>query len=304
MATAVKKNKKTVAGVKKNKRVTRPLGRKPVKKTPTKKAKGITTEFNIFILDSSSSMSAVQDVTRSGLNEQIATIQSLAKEGALEQVVALYVFADKSEEKLFKVPADQIKPFGEGDYVPLGNTALNDCIGRAVNRVRADLGDRKDTAVVLTILTDGDENASKEFTTAQIKALLTEVQEKDKWTVTYIGANQNLAATRANYNLSPSNMVSYTSNAAGTTAVFNKLREARSSNTAKLNSYGARGMSVNSVGFDNTKMFNKSEQILRVDEDGNESVDNSAATTSGFPQSTCTDFSSAVRNIRRGVKPV
>lgn len=253
------------------KKTTKPIARRrpPVKTKPVQKASAITTTHNIFILDSSGSMQTVRDVTRQGFNEQVQTIKKLEKEGKLKQTATFYTFADNVTEKFANVPASQVNELQPNDYNPDGSTALNDCIGKAVAKARADLAGRTDTAVVLTILTDGQENASKEYNTPQIAALLKEVQEKEKWTVTYVGANQDVHLAARTYNLNLSNTVSYTSTGAGTTAAFQKMAKSRASYGNKLQSYAVRGMSAQCV--DNSKFYNSAEAVTFVAEDGTES---------------------------------
>lgn len=81
----------------------------------------------------------------------------------------------------------EVEPLDGTTYRPNGMTNLYDAIGYSVNLLDAVKGKAKS----LVILTDGQENASKEHTKTSIKKLLDERQEKDNWLVQYLGANQD-----------------------------------------------------------------------------------------------------------------
>lgn len=72
------------------------------------------------------------------------------------------------------------------EYRPGGMTALHDCLGMVIdNKLKSERSEN----VTMVIITDGQENASKEYTHQQIKDLITEAEENHNWNVSYIGAN-------------------------------------------------------------------------------------------------------------------
>lgn len=258
--------KKTTKAVKASKSV-----RKPARVKRVGSAKRIATGEvqHLFILDSSGSMDSVRDVTRVGFNEQVQTIRKAEKENKNQkQFVTFYTFSDKPVEKFFNVSSTELKELGDRDYLPSGNTALNDCIGTAVTKLRAELKDKPETAVIVTILTDGMENASREYSTPQIADLLKDVQKQNKWTVTYIGANQDVHAAAKNYSIPLSNVQGYTSSAGGTSAAMRNIASTRSMYLSKLSDYTSKGITTSHSAFDNSKMFNAVEAATEVKEDG------------------------------------
>jgi Mg-chelatase subunit ChlD len=78
---------------------------------------------------------------------------------------------------------------------PRGSTALLDAIGRAINetgiRLQAIAEDQRPGLVVFVVVTDGMENASHEFTHAQINEMIARQESEYQWKFTYLGANQD-----------------------------------------------------------------------------------------------------------------
>ncbi len=141
-----------------------------------------------MLLDRSGSMQAIKDDTIGGFDAFIAEQRTAAG----DCTVTLAQFDDHYEEvytgkNLADVPSL--------DLAPRGMTALLDAIGRLVRttgeRLSALPEDQRPGTVIIGILTDGMENASKEFTHPAIKALITEHTDKFDWTFLYMGANQD-----------------------------------------------------------------------------------------------------------------
>lgn len=104
---------------------------------------------------------------------------------------------------------------------PRGSTALYDAIGATVNRVGDHLAGRKEEdrpeRVYFVIMTDGQENASREWTQARIKELITEQTEVWKWEFVFLGANQDAVLAASNIGIGVANAATYnTNNAVGT----------------------------------------------------------------------------------------
>jgi hypothetical protein len=79
---------------------------------------------------------------------------------------------------------------------PRGNTPLYDSIARTINEqgMRFDKATTKPDKVILVIITDGQENASREYTRENVYALIQRQEKEWNWSVTYIGANQDAIA--------------------------------------------------------------------------------------------------------------
>jgi len=203
-------------------------------KTHRRISTGIKNVHNLFILDRSGSMDKVRDVTIRGFNEQVQTIRDQEKKSKQTQIVSFVTFNQLYNEKFFNQKSSQLQELRAEDYIPDGGTALNDAVGKAVTKLRNELNGNKDTAVIVTILTDGEENSSREYTTQQVADLIKEVQDKLNWTVTYIGANQDVKLAAQTYNLKLSNTMRYDSDPIGTSKAFSKLSSARTLYSASL----------------------------------------------------------------------
>jgi hypothetical protein len=101
-----------------------------------------------------------------------------------------------------QIPLQQVSTLvqlNEENYRPDSMTPLFDAIGHATGKLRYALEKEQDYAVLVTILTDGAENASREFTAVTISNIIKELKQQN-WTFTYLGTNQDVAkeATRMN----------------------------------------------------------------------------------------------------------
>lgn len=112
-------------------------------------------------------------------------------------------------------------------YVPRGGTALRDAIGRTVNVMLAKIAalpeDDRPGKVILLIITDGEENSSREYTAAQIHKMLGDVQMNQGWDVTYFGANQNTQAVGQTMNLDAASSINYDATGVGTRSAYTNM---------------------------------------------------------------------------------
>ena len=97
--------------------------------------------------------------------------------------------------------------------VPRGSTAMLDAIGRAVNATGARLAampeDRRPGTVIVGIMTDGLENASREFTYPMVKALIEQQEQVYGWTFMYMGANQDAIEVGASLGVARDRSLTY-----------------------------------------------------------------------------------------------
>lgn len=130
---------------------------------------------------------------------------------------------------------------GENVIVPRGSTALNDAIGFAINR----LGNKfrimsersRPDKVIVVVVTDGGENASKEYSQAQVKAMVEEQASKWNWTFMYLAANVDAFGTGAGYGFDATNTMGYVATASATHGSYSGL----SANIARTRSGLASG---------------------------------------------------------------
>ncbi len=152
-----------------------------------------TQVFNVIILDRSGSMHRIRQAAVDGFNETLAGIQKAQEKFAdtQEHFVSLVTFCCCNTRNVFdKVPVSKAYPLSKNDYEPCCGTPLYDAMGFTLTEMHKYIKDFDDVAVVITIITDGYENASKEYNGSSIKALV-ETLRKEGWTFTYMGANQD-----------------------------------------------------------------------------------------------------------------
>ncbi|MFZ4799615.1 MAG: VWA domain-containing protein, partial [Bacteroidia bacterium] len=119
---------------------------------------------------------------------------------------------------------EKLQRIDEQKYQPNGGTPLYDAIGQSVNKLRRTTDLVPNCNVLVTILTDGEENASREYSGAAIKALIEEMKEK-KWTFTYIGTEHDVE--KVAHNLSINNTMKFDKSEASMSNMFIKESKAR-----------------------------------------------------------------------------
>jgi hypothetical protein len=164
--------------------------------------KGDTTLAVHMVLDRSGSMQFCRDDTIGAFNTYVET---LAKETP-NAVLTLTLFDTQAIEDVYTAkPITKVEKLTSDTFIPRASTPLYDAVGRSIGSLSAVKADRK----ALVILTDGQENASREWTADKVKALLTEKQEKDGWLVIYLGANQDAFAEGNRFGTRSANTMPY-----------------------------------------------------------------------------------------------
>ncbi|HLP73891.1 MAG TPA: vWA domain-containing protein [Bacteroidales bacterium] len=148
---------------------------------------------NLIILDESGSMGSIKKTTIQGFNELVQTIKGIEKEyPEQEHFISLVTFNGLGQKTLhFMDPASSLQQIDEASYQPDASTPLFDTMGNSLTKLRKALDGKKDYNVLVTILTDGEENASKEYSGEAIKKLVEELKQKN-WTFTYIGTDHDV----------------------------------------------------------------------------------------------------------------
>ena len=147
---------------------------------------------NIILMDQSGSMSSLRETAIDGAQEIINSIrvtQDTIKNAGQNLTLA---FFDGAQELRLKYVVEN-QPIGDAiadlkQYSPDGNTPLHDAIGTVIMNHLPKVGPHD--YVMMTIITDGLENASQKYYAADIKAIVDSLSAKN-WAFTYIGANQD-----------------------------------------------------------------------------------------------------------------
>lgn len=142
-----------------------------------------TDIFNLIIIDESGSMSDVKKQTISGCNETIDTIKLSQKKFAETQnhYVSVYLFQSgsiPSRYLLKNVPAYAVEHVSNKDYEPMGCTPLFDAVGSTLTDLILTVKHKKDAIGSVTIITDGYENSSTDYSLSQISQMISQLKEK------------------------------------------------------------------------------------------------------------------------------
>ena len=193
--------------------------------------------FNLIVLDASGSMYSIRNEAVAGVVETIQTIRTSQEENAnQEHLLSLVVFNGKYITIVFdRMPITKVPDLNEKDYQPTDNTPLYDAMGYSITNLQRYIDE--DDNVLVTIITDGYENASREWNHQRIYQLVEDLKKKN-WLFTYIGANQD--ALKVAKDMGIDHSMNYKSDAEGTKAMFRKELRSRKSFYDKL----ARGISL------------------------------------------------------------
>ena len=152
--------------------------------------------YNLIIVDESGSMSHLREATLSGINETIGTIKSAQKEFAetQEHTLTLVTFDSDSNRPDVRTMIDnqsivEVKEFR--DYMPRGCTPLYDAMGQSLTKLHAAIKGDVDASAVVTVLTDGLENASREWDAQSLRKLIEQLKEEG-WSFSYMGSAHNV----------------------------------------------------------------------------------------------------------------
>ena len=185
--------------------------------------------YNLIILDESGSMSCVTNQTISGCNETLNTIRSAQQKYAdtQEHFVSIYAFQSdgRPSRYIFKnVPVGEVRNITDKDYEPWGCTPLNDAVGMTLADLKATTKSKENAIGSVTIITDGYENASKEYTIDMVAQMISQLKELC-WSFNFIGANIDVIRTASAYNID--NTLEFQQDEEGTRKMFHKERSSR-----------------------------------------------------------------------------
>ena len=187
-----------------------------------------TQIYNLIILDKSGSMSSIAKAAIAGFNETVGGIRSAQErfKDTQEHFVSLMIFCNCEKRLVYdKVPVNEVKELTSRDYQPCCCTPLYDAMGISINALFKDIKDKEDATAVVTVITDGLENASTEYSGSAIKALVEKMKNEEGWNFAYIGTNQDVEATAASLNID--NHMSFEDDDAGMRAAWEKERKSK-----------------------------------------------------------------------------
>ena len=209
-----------------------------------------TQVYNLIILDKSGSMSSIAKAAIDGFNETVGGIRSAQErfKNTQEHFVSLMVFCNCEKTMVYDmVPVVEAKELTSKEYQPCCCTPLYDAMGISINALHKAIKDKEDATAVVTIITDGLENASKEYSGQAIKALVERMKDEEGWNFSYIGTNQDVRATSAS--LSIDNHMEFADSDAGMREAWDRERKAKMSMFSRF-----------SMGFGTTSAMTREER--------------------------------------------
>lgn len=163
----------------------------------------------IFILDKSGSMSGSEENTISSFNEYLEK----EKKNKFSTTITTVLFSDSYHYLHNNVSIKDVKPITSHDYYVGGCTALYDTLGNVIS----DVGKRETDKVLFIIITDGYENASKEYSNENIKKL---IKKHKDWQFIYIGADIDSYAAGSSIGIRRENIANYVKDKTGSKTLF------------------------------------------------------------------------------------
>jgi uncharacterized protein YegL len=169
----------------------------------------------VFILDKSGSMAGLEADTIGGFNAMIER----QKQADGEALVSTVLFSTQSTVIHDRVDLRKIEPLTQRQYFVGGCTALIDAIGGAIHHIGnvhkyAREEDRPEHTVFV-ITTDGMENASRTYTSDEVKAMVQRQKEKYGWEFLFLGANIDAVETAAHYGIGEDRAVTFHNDSVG-----------------------------------------------------------------------------------------
>lgn len=181
----------------------------------------------VFILDRSGSMAKLIDESIGGFNSLIEHQIESDKPDGLRSNITLAIFDTEYDLLYDAIDISKVEKLTKDKFFARGGTALLDAIGRTVNSVGARLArlpeDQRPGQVIVTIMTDGQENSSREFAKSQIKAMIETQTNEFSWIFNYLGANQDSFTEAGALGIAAFNVSNYHASAVGTQASFGSV---------------------------------------------------------------------------------
>ncbi len=180
----------------------------------------------VFILDRSGSMSGLESDTIGGFNSMLKKQRAIDGECRITTVL----FNDNYKLLHDRIDIRAVSPMTENEYQVGGSTALIDAIGRTINKL---VNVQKSTAeeyraekVMFVIITDGEENSSREYSAERVRAMIGQEKEKYGWEFVFLGANIDAVQTAGRFGIGADRAADYVADSEGTTLNFEMMSQA------------------------------------------------------------------------------
>lgn len=179
----------------------------------------------VFILDKSGSMAGLERDTIGGFNSMLSKQKALDGECRITTVL----FDNRYELLHDRIDIRAVSAMTDREYQVGGSTALLDAIGQTVHKLAAvqknTVEEYRAEHVMFVIITDGEENSSREYSAQKVKAMIEEEREKYGWEFVFLGANIDAVETAGRFGIAADRAVDYVPDGAGTELNFQAMSE-------------------------------------------------------------------------------
>ena len=183
----------------------------------------------VFILDRSGSMAGLEKDTIGGYN---ALLEKQKREKGKARITTV-LFDDRYELLHRMMPLKEVLPLIDKEYFVRGSTALLDAVGLTISQMvavhKSEKPEDKPGKVLFVIITDGYENASREYTQEKVRKMIETQKKKYGWEFLFLGANIDAEAAAEQYGISRDRAVTYHADEEGTRLNYTVISEAVSS---------------------------------------------------------------------------
>ena len=179
----------------------------------------------VFILDQSGSMSGLESDTIGGYNA------FLKKQAAIDSpcLITTVLFNDRYRLLHDRIDIRAVSPLTDKDYQAGGTTALLDAMGQTLHKIinvqKSTDPDYQADKVIFVIITDGYENASREYSPDKIKAMVETQQKEYGWEFIFLGANIDAIVTAGAFGIAPDRAMDYLADSQGTELNYQVLSQ-------------------------------------------------------------------------------
>ncbi|NCB42819.1 MAG: VWA domain-containing protein [Clostridia bacterium] len=180
----------------------------------------------VFILDRSGSMAGLESDTIGGYN---SLLEKQKKEEG-EATITTVLFDDKYELLHDRINLKGVSAITESEYFVRGCTALLDAIGTTIHKIgnvqKHTKEEERAEKVLFVITTDGMENASRQYDSAKVKAMIERQKARYGWEFLFLGANIDAVETAARFGIAEDRAVNYHADKVGTQLNYKVVCEA------------------------------------------------------------------------------
>lgn len=192
----------------------------------------------VVVMDKSGSMASIRDDAIGGFN---TFVEDQKKEPG-EANLTLVLFDTSYSIPYSGKPIKGVELLDENTYRPGGGTALLDALGRGITETGKRLDDMDEAVrpdkVICVVITDGEENSSREHKKEQIAEMVKHQEEKYGWAFIYLGANVDAMNEARGIGIRQDCAVNFAANSIGTRSAYAGTSEA----VKGYRSAGAQGL--------------------------------------------------------------